>query len=198
MVWLDNMNPAYHPYNDVFADEQLTKQTAYQQVIASLYEFFNTQPKFGPDNQQLIDMLRSPALAAPYSLTDQLNYILSRWAYLLEPYLQRLLSSLDLIKEEEKAIFHGRGPSLVPNYDYELGAEPERFSQDKDWMPRLVLMAKNAYVWLDQLSKKYGRAIRRLDEIPDEELDTLARRGFSGLWLIGLWERSKASQEMVA
>ena len=25
-------------------------------------------------------------------------------------------------------------------------------------MPRLVLIAKNAYVWLDQLSKKYGRA----------------------------------------
>jgi len=60
----------------------------------------------------------------------------------------------------------------------------------------LVLIAKNTYVWLDQLSRKYGRPIARLDQVPDEELDTLARWGFSGLWLIGLWERSKASQRI--
>ena len=63
-------------------------------------------------------------------------------------------------------------------------------------MPRLVLIAKNTYVWLDQLSKKYQRAITRLDQIPDEELDQLRRMGFTGLWLIGLWERSQASQRI--
>ena len=31
---------------------------------------------------------------------------------------------------------------------------------------------------------------------PDEELDTLARRGFTALWLIGVWERSLASREI--
>ncbi len=77
-----------------------------------------------------------------------------------------------------------------------MGAEPERFSEDRDWMPQLVLMAKNVYVWLDQLTKKYGRAITTLDAIPDEELDTLERWGFTGLWLIGLWERSQASQRI--
>ena len=61
-------------------------------------------------------------------------------------------------------------------------------------MPNVVLMAKSALVWLDQLSKKkYDRPITRLDQIPDEELDFLASAGFTGLWLIGLWERSKAS-----
>ena len=35
--------------------------------------------------------------------------------------------------------------------------------------------------------------ITRLDQIPDEELEKLARWGFTGLWLIGLWERSRAS-----
>ncbi len=74
--------------------------------------------------------------------------------------------------------------------------EPESFSQDLDWMPGLVLMAKSTYVWLDQLSRTYGRAIRTLDGIPDEELDQLASRGFTGLWLIGLWERSHASQRI--
>ena len=63
-------------------------------------------------------------------------------------------------------------------------------------MPRLVLIAKNTYVWLDQLSKKYQRAITRLDQIPDAELDQLRRSGFTGLWLIGLWERSRASQNI--
>ena len=58
-------------------------------------------------------------------------------------------------------------------------------------MPRLVLIAKSTYVWLDQLSRTYGRDIRTLDAIPDEELDTLARWGVTGLWLIGLWERSR-------
>ena len=63
-------------------------------------------------------------------------------------------------------------------------------------MPRVVLMAKSTYVWLDQLSRTYGREIRTLDAIPDEELDTLARWGVTGLWLIGLWERSKASERI--
>lgn len=195
MVWLANMNTAYAPYLELFDDASLKEQTAYLRIIESLRAFFATQPTFGPDNQSLIDMLRSPALAAPHSLAGQLDFILSRWGYLLEGYLYRLLSSLDLIKEEEKAIFAGPGPSLVCDYAGMLD-EPERFSQDRDWMPCLVLMAKNTYVWLDQLSKKYQRAITKLDDIPDEELDTLARHGFTGLWLIGVWERSAASQRI--
>ncbi len=110
-------------------------------------------------------------------------------------YLYRLLSSLDLIAEEEKAIFVGPGPALVYEYG-EMEFEPERFSPDLDWMPSVVLMAKNTYVWLHQLSEKYKTLITRLDQIPDEELDTLARWGFTGLWLIGLWERSLASRKI--
>ncbi|MCD6374321.1 MAG: hypothetical protein J7L94_02275, partial [Caldisericaceae bacterium] len=48
----------------------------------------------------------------------------------------------------------------------------------------------------DQLSKKYEQPITRLDQIPDEELERLARFGISGLWLIGIWERSRASQRI--
>jgi len=72
--------------------------------------------------------------------------------------------------------------------------EYEAFSADDAWMPTVVLIAKSTYVWLEQLSKQYGRHIHRLDQIPQEELDTLAGRGMNGLWLIGLWERSIASQ----
>jgi hypothetical protein len=72
--------------------------------------------------------------------------------------------------------------------------EYEAFSADQAWMPTVVLIAKSTYVWLEQLSKKYGRHIHRLDHIPDEELHLLADRGITGLWLIGLWERSRASK----
>ena len=200
MLWLANMNPAFSPFIELFDDITLEKDTSYLQIIEALHPFFDDQPLFGPDHQNLVDMLRSPALAAPHSLSGQLAYIRDKWGYLLGPYLLRLLSSLDLIKEEEIAewrrmAFWGRAPAEV--YEF-LGMEeePERFSFDLDWMPKLVLMAKNVYVWLHQLSRKYRRSIYRLDQIPDEELNLLARWGFTGLWLIGVWERSLASKRI--
>jgi glycosidase len=72
--------------------------------------------------------------------------------------------------------------------------EYEKFSADTAWMPNTVLIAKSTYVWLSQLSKQYGRHIARLDQIPNEELATLAARGMNSLWLIGVWERSRASK----
>jgi glycosidase len=61
-------------------------------------------------------------------------------------------------------------------------------------MPETVMIAKSTYVWLAQLSKRLNREISRLDDIPDEELATLAERGINTLWLIGVWERSRASR----
>ena len=99
---------------------------------------------------------------------------------------------MDVIAEEERGLHrrfggggagpdggfgagHGEAPDLTG-----LDAEPERFSSDSAWMPRLVLIAKSTHVWLDQLSRRYGRDIRTLDAIPDEELDRLARLGLHG------------------
>ena len=99
----------------------------------------------------------------------------------------------DLRTEEQKRrdwlASHGQPPEPVVN-------EYEAFSPDQAWMPNVVLMAKSTYVWLEQLSRQYQRHIYRLDQIPQEELQVLADRGMNGLWLIGLWERSIASQKM--
>ncbi len=35
-----------------------------------------------------------------------------------------------------------------------------------------------------------------LSDVPDEELDKLSARGLTGLWLIGIWERSTASRRL--
>lgn len=195
MLWLENQNPAFAPYGELFKDSLLTSHTTYLEILSRLREFFDAQPFFGPQNQNLIDMLRSPAIVVPFSLAGQLEYIRSRWGYLLGDYLLRMLISLDFIKEEEKAVFTGPGPARV--YDYGgLELEAERFSPDRDWMPNLILVAKNAYVWLDQLSKTCQRPIVYLDEIPLEELERLSRWGFTGLWLIGVWKRSPASRRI--
>jgi len=195
LLWLANTNLAFSPFLELFADDRLQKETAYHQIISSLHDFFETQAPFGPEQQNLMDMLHSPAVAVPYSLPGQLEYIRARWGYLLGKYLFRLLSSLDLVKEEEKVRFLTPGPARA--YDFGgLELELERFSPDRDWMPNLVLIAKNTYVWLDQLAKKYQRPVSHLDDIPEEELAQLARWGFSGLWLIGLWERSIASKRI--
>jgi glycosidase len=195
MLWLANLNPAFSPFQELFNDAPLSRDSAYAQITKSLHEFFETQPGVGAEDKNLIDMLRAPALAHPYSLEAQLEYIRTHWSALIGKQLYRLLTSMDLIKEEQKAIFLGPGPSIV--YEFAgLEFEPEQFSPDRDWMPSLVLIAKNAYVWLDQLSKKYRLHFTRLDQIPDEALDELRQAGITGLWLIGLWERSPASKRI--
>ena len=194
MLWLTNKNPAVSTFSELFDDTELSQTTRYRQMIDSLREFFKEKPNFGPENQDLISMLRSPAIEEPHSLEGQLEYIRRKWGSLIGEYLYRLLNSLDLIREETKVVFGGPGPAEVPSFEYL--EDEENFSPDSDWMPRTVMIAKNSYVWLYQLSKKYNREIRRLDQIPDETLDELANSGFNGLWLIGLWERSDASKRI--
>ena len=195
MLYLSNQNRAFKKYDELFDDTALKTATVYDSAIEELDRFFSERPGFGPGGDSLINLLTAPARHAPDSLTDQLTYIREQWGSLLGRYLLRLLSGLDFIREEEKMRFAGPGPAEA--YDFTgFEEEIEGFTPDKDWMPKVVLIAKSVYVWLDQLSKTYGREVRRLDQIPDEELDILARRGFTALWLIGLWERSRASKRV--
>lgn len=193
MLWIANVNPAFSPFKELFNDSDLEKNTRYPEMIQEMTWFFRDQLPFGPEFEPLVELLRSPAVAVPHSLSGQLEYIRKKWGHLLGKYLYQLLSSLDFIREEEKMSFMGPGPTRV--YDYSaLDSDYERYSQDSDWMPKVVMMAKNTYVWLDQLSKQYNQEIKTLDQVPDQELDHLAEWGFTCLWLIGLWERSKASK----
>ncbi len=146
--------------------------------------------------EDLFSFLTLPARLYPTSLRDQITFILKNWkAFLPEELINALLRSLDYLTEEDKQHgFGGPGDFNVPNYSGE--SEYEDFTEDRNWMPNVVMMAKSTLVWLDQLSKKYKREISRLDQIPDEELDFLKESGFTALWLIGLWERSPASKKI--
>jgi glycosidase len=200
VLHVSTLNPALDPYRELFDIESLRQSVPYDAVIQNLETFFAGEKEFGESGETLLRILLAPALASPDSLQGQLEYILKRWGAVIgERYVLRILRGVDYIVEE---IIRQTGPgdaggaAQVLDYHAAEYSEYERFSADRDWMPRCVLIAKNSYVWLDQLSKKYQRAIARLDQIPDEELETLARRGFTGLWLIGLWERSRASQKI--
>jgi glycosidase len=211
LLWLANANPAFKPFSELFTDQSLAAVTRYQQITAGLREFFSTRPPLGSKKQNLIDMLRAPALASPDSLSGQLAYIVEHWAELIGDALSKLLLAIDVLKEEDIAIWMRFNPpganaarrgnfpwnidkkGEVPSY-VESAQETERFSPDQEWMPTTVLIAKSTYVWLEQLSRYYGRHIHRLDQIPDEELRRLASHGINSLWLIGVWERSSASQ----
>ena len=200
LLHLANENPAFKPFLLLFSDKELAKNKLYSKTWKSIQKYALTQPFFGPFNHDLINLLKEPQLFAPDSLKGQLDYIQKYWTELAGTWLKTILQGLDTISEEEKAAWHGFGGGDLPDmqpYSYEnLMNEYERYSPDSDWMPKVILMAKTVLVWLDQLTKQYGRPITRLDQIPDEELDKLHAEGFTGLWLIGLWERSKASKRI--
>jgi glycosidase len=200
LLHITNLNPATQPYQELFDEASLKATSAYEQVVNKLSDFFNGQPSFGGtgSGETLIQVLRAPAIASPYSLAGQLEFVIKKWGGLLgEDFILRLLRGVDFVTEEAtRHLGTGGFGGEAPVLEFHGYPEYERFSEDKDWMPRAILMAKNTYVWLEQLSRKYGRWIKNLSDIPDEELDILAQRGFTGLWLIGLWERSRASQRI--
>jgi hypothetical protein len=47
----------------------------------------------------------------------------------------------------------------------------------------------NTWVWLFDLSRKYGRPLD-LGSVPKEEWDAMGGLGFDAIWLMGVWERS--------
>jgi glycosidase len=65
----------------------------------------------------------------------------------------------------------------------------------KTWPRRPIIYEINAWVWLNELSRCYGRPIN-LGSVPAKEWDQLAEWGFDGVWLMGVWERSPAGREI--
>ncbi|MDA8428754.1 MAG: alpha-amylase family glycosyl hydrolase [Geobacteraceae bacterium] len=208
-------NPATGSFRAIFDDQELMRSSSYKLISVTTHAALAGSPFVKPLGCSLGEALWAPLQASPDSLADQIRFVRDTWSAVLPPeLLAELATALDILLEEERErgwggdpgpppvlefrragqrAGPGRGDSIFGGFDY---PEYERFSQDADWMSNVVMMAKMVYVWLDQLSRSHGFTISRLDQIPDAELDRLAARGFTGLWLIGLWERSPASQRI--
>jgi glycosidase len=179
-------------------------------------------PLPGAKPMNLVELLRTPSTRK--TLREQLDLIRQMWKPLIGDALDRHLQIAgEILHEEELAIWMQfntpaamarraaeeaarrrreaggqQWPSITSTAQVPVFGDPmheyEKFSADTAWMPTTVMIAKSTWVWLAQLSRFYGRHIYRLDQIPDEELQTLADRGMNTLWLIGIWERSRASK----
>lgn len=206
LLRLANENPAFEPYRELFSDTVLSETTAYIPAFEAIEKNFrdSTGISAGGVKHSLIDLLRAPMRASPDSLSGQLRFIKENWGFeILGDFSKKLLTSMDIIKEEHRPVF---GPGSfggemitkesLASTDWNYDEEFENFSTDSSWMPRVIMIAKNVFVWLEQLSRSYAREIKTLDQIPNDELKTLAQRGFTALWLIGLWERSRASKQI--
>lgn len=202
LLALAGENRAVDDFRRVLDDSELAAGSDYRLAVEGMERELARALPVAPFGISLPELLRAPLKSSPGSLYDQLEYIRQHWQAILPPELLLEISSAFTVVHEEARIFAQRGePGViaVPKFGRAPGdhyPEYERFSPDADWMSNVVMLAKMVYVWLDQLSRKYRRAITRLDQVPDEELDTLSRWGFTGLWLIGLWERSPASQRI--
>ncbi len=188
-------NPAFEKYAIIFKETFHEELKTPDKLLKAIQEWSETSPGFGPDKNNIIELLMEPMLKAPDSIAGQLAYIRSNWSNYLGSHLGDLLRGLDFFEEENRFRGFGPGESQVPNYSGDL-LDGEYYSEDSDWMPRVVMIARNSLVWLDQLSKKYKYEIKTLRDIPDQELDQLARQGFTVLWLIGLWNRSDISKKI--
>ncbi len=224
LLHLENINPATSSMEELFTDKPLSQATKYSNLLEAADKFFLTEKPFSQENLTLLSFLKRPITSSPYSIEGQLDYMLNKWSiYIYDKFHDRILLSKDLILEDLRLfIRHGDIKPTPPVPVYEIDeeylrklrlklaageklteeesrfyySEIEKFTTDIDWMPKVVMIAKNIFVWLDQLSKKYNRSITKLDQIPDEELDILARWNFNALWLIGIWERSSASRKI--
>ena len=202
LLWHAAINPAYRNFRELFDDAQLKQNAPYAPFVESMEQYFAGQPPLDEIGATLFEVLRAPMKASPDSLEGQLEFMKEHWTALLPEFLtERVAIAVNILREEEMS--RGFGPPELKVLEFGPGTpaqgdhpEPDAFTKDADWMSNVVLLAKSTYVWLDQLSKKYQRDVHTLADIPDEELDRLARWGFSGLWLIGLWERSPASQKI--
>ena len=56
------------------------------------------------------------------------------------------------------------------------------------------LLQINTRVWLTDLARRFGRPVT-LDDIPDEELDSLAGPGFDWIWLLSVWQIGAAGRK---
>jgi len=214
-----SLNPAVDCFRDILNDKNLSRTSSYKAIVKGTSRALTEAPFLPLLGCSLGEVLLAPINDAPESLAAQIRFLYDRWSPLLPPeLLEEMEMAFDFLLEEERergwgggepgpppvlefkragqdgeGVGSGCGDSIFAGFDYPAY---ERFSQDADWMSNVVLMAKMVYIWLDQLSRSHGYPITRLDQVPDAELDRLAGWGFTGLWLIGLWERSPASQRI--
>ncbi len=204
VMGLLHYNPALKTVSDLIVEHNDTNSEIFARAWNALSTLLDESPGFDPSGESLGEFLTRPQRLSPDDPAVQLTLAHETWAPWLKSGSDVLLMAAGELREEQRPRFDGPGPAAELSFETASAPddiagtddepEMEHYSPDSDWMPRLVLLAKNTHVWLHQLSRRFDSPITTLDAIPDEVLDEMAARGFTGLWLIGVWQRSGASR----
>jgi glycosidase len=192
-------NPALQPLAPLFGITEIRSNTRTPLFGHSTCAIFLDEDI---NNHEIYQRLMEPIVDGPSDLKVQLRSASELWGTELpESIRETILYTLDVLNEAQmprgapEAVFRQQPLTYSHQQESAQGASLEpNFTPDRGWMTDVVLIAKQTYVWLAQLSRQYDRQIERLDQIPDAELERLSELGFTGLWLIGLWSRSAASR----
>jgi len=186
-LWLENVNrpPALFQSCStmrIWKRKRLTFRSSIYCTATS------TPTKFGPENQNLVDLLRSPVIAMPLSLTGQLQYF-KRNEPLARDYLT-LARRLDCSEKRETGL---RWPG--PTQSWVSGAwTPSRHATARRQVDAPAGYGRQKRL---RLARPARQEVPALDfppgSDPDEELGTL-QAGDSAAFADRLLERSRASQ----
>ena len=151
----------------------------------------------GPDNDDLVSLLRRPALEAPArwpsSCAGSAALGLRRWASSATGWSSARRADRGGARRLDALPRHRRrhrptpaptdttpAPCTASSSAAGAGRGVERFSPDRDWMPRAGADGQeHLRLAGPAVARSTARPIGRLDQIPDEELDRLARAGAS-------------------
>lgn len=196
LVRLLNLNPACRGVRRLFDDglDGSEVYAAVERVVRRAVRDRDGQPSW-------IGQIESAVEAHRESLEGQLQYWLESAPGLPEDLADRLWLCLDVLHEERAPSWEQRraaAPAEAPSSSWTLEElpRPPKDRRAAPWARGVVLQAKNVQVWLHQLSRRFDRPVRTLDQIPTEALEELARFGINALWLIGIWRRGAASAKI--
>ena len=163
-------NPALRPLVPLFGIEETDGDTLHRLCGHSSSGIFLDEQI---SNHMVYQRLMQPVADGPNDLKAQLRSISKRWTTELpQSMMQSVLYTLDMLSEAQLPRL-APGPMfrqhpLTYNHQQEStsgGSLAPNFTPDRGWMTDVVLIAKQTYVWLAQLSQQYGVEIQRLSLI---------------------------------
>ena len=116
LLWLTNINPAFASFRELFDDTNLKAKTPYTAVTSALPDYLSTRPSIAPEIGSLFDALSAPMLASPDSIAGQLEFIRERWPKYIGQDLDRILLAIDVLREEDVAIWMRFNPPSTDQY----------------------------------------------------------------------------------
>ena len=218
MLRLTNLNPAADPLRELFDDAAAGPGNGLpENHLRTCANFSTPSPPFGPERLNLIDLLIAPVLASPHSLKGQLEFILCPLGrdpgQKPSPHPRRIGPPPGGGKIRRRRPRPGPGPDFRGRFDGRLArpvsapgrgyAGPRPPDPEPETSAATSTGCRMSSSWprtptSGSTSSRGNTAARSpaWTRFPTRSWTRWRDAGFTGLWLIGIWERSRASQKI--